>query len=138
MAKPVKVGLIGVGFMGKMHFGVHKASKRSKIVAIADVDQKKLDGDWSAIGGNIDDPSARNVDLKGIRKYTNAAALINDPEVELADITAGINMAIAGRSVSLVRRVGIIEDVTVTGGCAKNAGLINQTAPACPVPPIGP
>jgi predicted CoA-substrate-specific enzyme activase len=44
--------------------------------------------------------------------------------VELADITAGINMAIAGRSVSLVRRVGIVEDVTVTGGCAKNAGLI--------------
>ncbi len=45
-------------------------------------------------------------------------------DVEIADITAGINMAIAARLVSLVRRVGVVEDVTVTGGCAKNAGLI--------------
>jgi len=92
MAKPVKVGLIGVGFMGKMHFGVHSASKRAKIVAIADVDQKKLDGDWSSIGGNIDDASAKKVNLKGIRKYTNAMDLIKDPEVELVDITLPTSM----------------------------------------------
>jgi predicted CoA-substrate-specific enzyme activase len=49
--------------------------------------------------------------------------LLNDGE-KLSNITAGINAAIASRLVSLVRRVGIVEDVTVTGGCAKNAGLI--------------
>jgi predicted CoA-substrate-specific enzyme activase len=49
--------------------------------------------------------------------------LLNDG-VDLKNITAGINTAIAARLVSLVRRVGIVKDLTVTGGCAKNAGLI--------------
>jgi len=56
-------------------------------VAIADVDAKKLSGDWSAIAGNIGDGSAKSVDLAGIRKYRDAMDLINDPEVDLVDIT---------------------------------------------------
>ncbi|MHC4713766.1 MAG: Gfo/Idh/MocA family protein [Planctomycetota bacterium] len=83
----VKVGCVGVGFMGKMHFGVYKEHPSAKVVAIADVDEAKLSGDWSKIGGNIDDPSAKNVDLAGIKKYKDALELINDPDVELVDIT---------------------------------------------------
>ena len=30
----IKVGLVGIGFMGKMHFGIHKESGKSKVVAI--------------------------------------------------------------------------------------------------------
>jgi predicted CoA-substrate-specific enzyme activase len=43
---------------------------------------------------------------------------------EVVDVAAGIHMSIAGRVNSLARRAGIMEDVTVTGGCAKNKGLI--------------
>ncbi|MBN2025789.1 MAG: CoA activase [Actinobacteria bacterium] len=43
---------------------------------------------------------------------------------EISDIAAGINEAIAARLSSLVRKVGLEEDVTVSGGCAKNRGLI--------------
>lgn len=42
----------------------------------------------------------------------------------LADIAAGINESIAGRLTSLVRKAGLEEEVTVSGGCAKNRGLI--------------
>ena len=45
--------------------------------------------------------------------------------VELADIAAGINEAIAARLASMVRKVGLEEEVSVSGGCAKNAGLIS-------------
>ena len=83
----IGVGLVGVGFMGKMHFGCHQESTRAKIVAICDVDEKKLNGDWSSIGGNIDDPSAKNVDLKGINTYAKIDELLADPAVELVDIT---------------------------------------------------
>jgi predicted dehydrogenase len=86
MAK-IKVGCIGIGFMGKMHFGCYKEHPNAEVVAIADVDDAKLSGDWSKIGGNIDDASAKNVDLKGIEKYKDANELINDPNVELVDIT---------------------------------------------------
>lgn len=41
----------------------------------------------------------------------------------LADIVTGINMAVAGRVAAVARRVGIVEDLTLTGGCFKNEGL---------------
>ena len=87
MAGKVRVGVVGIGFMGKMHFGVYKANPKSQVAAIADIDGKKLSGDWSAIGGNIGDASAKAVDLSGISKYSNALELINDPDVDLVDIT---------------------------------------------------
>ncbi|MEW6553114.1 MAG: acyl-CoA dehydratase activase [Actinomycetota bacterium] len=43
---------------------------------------------------------------------------------EISDIAAGINEAIAARLASMVRKVGLEEQVTVSGGCAKNRGLI--------------
>ena len=48
--------------------------------------------------------------------------LINEG-VELVDIAAGLHNSIAGRLNSMVRRVGLVEDVALTGGCAKNEGL---------------
>lgn len=44
--------------------------------------------------------------------------------VDIEDIAAGINEAIAARLASLVRKVGVEEEVSVSGGCAKNRGLI--------------
>jgi len=40
------------------------------------------------------------------------------------DIAAGIQAAVAKRVFSLARRVGVQPKVTVTGGCAKNRGLL--------------
>lgn len=50
-------------------------------------------------------------------------ALINEG-VELVDIAAGLHNSIAGRLNSMVRKVGLVEDVALTGGCAKNKGLV--------------
>jgi predicted CoA-substrate-specific enzyme activase len=43
---------------------------------------------------------------------------------EIEDIAAGINEAIASRLATLARKVGLEEEVAVSGGCAKNRGLI--------------
>jgi predicted dehydrogenase len=83
----IGVGVVGIGFMGKMHFACHQESGKAKVVALCDIDEKKLRGDWSSIGGNIDDPSARNVDLKGIRTYAKLEDLLADRSVDLVDIT---------------------------------------------------
>jgi predicted CoA-substrate-specific enzyme activase len=45
---------------------------------------------------------------------------------DISDIAAGINEAISARLASLVRKVGLEEEVTVSGGCAKNGGLIRS------------
>jgi (R)-2-hydroxyacyl-CoA dehydratese activating ATPase len=44
----------------------------------------------------------------------------NPPE----DIAAGIQMAVSKRCFTLLKRIGMRPDVTVTGGCAKSQGLI--------------
>jgi predicted CoA-substrate-specific enzyme activase len=41
-----------------------------------------------------------------------------------ADIAAGIQNAVAKRCFTLIKRVGLKPRLTVTGGCAKNQGLI--------------
>lgn len=40
------------------------------------------------------------------------------------DILAGVHQSIAGRSVSLLRRVGIDSQVTFTGGVSRNKGMV--------------
>ncbi len=46
----------------------------------------------------------------------------NPPE----DIAAGVQGAVAKRCFVLLKRVGITPKVTITGGCAKNRGLVKE------------
>ncbi len=48
---------------------------------------------------------------------------INDG-VPLEDIGAGINRAMAARNAVLVNNIGFEKDVCITGGVAKNAGVV--------------
>lgn len=43
---------------------------------------------------------------------------------KIEDILLGVHLSIASRSIALLRRVGIEEEVTFTGGVARNAGMI--------------
>ena len=43
---------------------------------------------------------------------------------KIEDILAGVHQSIAARSIGLLRRVGIEEQVTFTGGVARNIGMI--------------
>jgi predicted dehydrogenase len=81
----VKVGLIGLGFMGSTHFKIYQNLSNAKIVAVADFQKKRLEGDWSDIGGNIGDGSGK-VNLSGIATYSDPMDLINDSSVEYVDI----------------------------------------------------
>ena len=83
----VKVGILGVGFMGTMHFNAYRAYRKAKVVALSDLDPKKLAGDWSTIGGNIEDPNAAAVDLSGLRLHADPADLFADPGVDVVDVT---------------------------------------------------
>jgi predicted CoA-substrate-specific enzyme activase len=49
------------------------------------------------------------------------------------DILAGVHRAIAARTVSLVRRVGIEEELTFTGGVARNIGMVQALEDALKV-----
>lgn len=87
MISEVKVGIIGIGFMGSTHFRIYQNNEKAKITAIADCDPRKTSGDWSQIIGNIGDgDNSQPINLAGIKTYKNAMDLINDPTVDLVDI----------------------------------------------------
>jgi len=83
----MNVGIIGLGFMGSTHFRIYDKNPMADIKAIADVDEAKLNGDWSKIIGNIGEAdNSVPVDLAGINTYSDAMQLISDPEIQLVDI----------------------------------------------------
>jgi predicted dehydrogenase len=86
MSQKVKVGIIGLGFMGTTHFDIYKSNDKAEIVAVADVNPAKLKGDISSVIGNISGQSNDKLDLTGIAAYGDAMELINDPNVDLVDI----------------------------------------------------
>lgn len=45
---------------------------------------------------------------------------------KIEDILWGVHLSIASRSVGLLRRVGIEDEITFTGGVTKNAGMIKS------------
>ncbi len=56
---------------------------------------------------------------------TEVVSLIADG-VPVKDIISGLTESIASRIVSLVNRIGLREDVTITGGVAKNIGVVDR------------
>ncbi|MFH0963006.1 MAG: Gfo/Idh/MocA family oxidoreductase [Planctomycetota bacterium] len=81
----IKVGLIGLGFMGQMHFGVYRKSKKARITAVADIDTAKLRGDVSKSVGNIPG-AARTLDLSGVATFSSAEELIRKGDVDMIDV----------------------------------------------------
>jgi len=58
---------------------------------------------------------------------SEVVTLVNEG-IDLKSIIAGINVSVASRLTSMARRVGVVDDVTLTGGCSKNGGLAQALA----------
>ena len=85
--KEVKVGLIGLGFMGTTHWGVYKGLKNVRITALADVDAAKCRGDISKVVGNIGGgDNSKPLDLSGVTVYKSGEDLIANADVDVVDI----------------------------------------------------
>ena len=81
----IKIGIVGIGFMGMIHYYGIQRIKGAEVVAICTRDEKKLAGDWTGIQGNFG-PRGSIEDLSHIRKYSEIDELLADEEVELVDI----------------------------------------------------
>jgi predicted dehydrogenase len=80
-----RVGIIGLGFMGRMHIGAYRKLRGVRLVAIADQDARRAGGDFSGSWGNIAG-SAESLDMTGITGTTDFQVLIRHPEVDVVDI----------------------------------------------------
>ena len=81
----VRIGIIGIGFMGMIHYyGIQKILG-GKVTAICTRSPKKLNGDWTSIQGNFG-PRGSVEDLSEIKTYDDIDAILSDPEIDLIDI----------------------------------------------------
>lgn len=81
----IKIGIVGIGFMGMIHYYGIQPVTGAEVVAICTRDPKKLDGDWTGIQGNFG-PRGGMEDLSHVRKYNEIDALLADEEIDLVDI----------------------------------------------------
>lgn len=64
---------------------------------------------------------------------TEVISLVNDGQ-KIADVVGGLQLALANRVSSLARGIGIEQDVTMSGGVAKNIGMYTALEKALGVP----
>src|SRR5437660_2028281 len=81
----IRIGIVGIGFMGMIHYLAARKLKGARVTAICSRDPKKLAGDWRGIRGNFG-PPGEVMDLGRVKKYDDLGALLDDPDIDLVDI----------------------------------------------------
>jgi predicted dehydrogenase len=81
----VKIGIVGVGFMGMIHYLAAQRARGLKVIALCSRDSRKLAGDWTSIQGNFG-PRGTQMDLSGLSLYRDFEAILADPNVDLVDL----------------------------------------------------
>jgi len=87
----MRVGVIGLGFMGSTHLKSLLAIPGAELVAVCSRDEAKLTGDLTGIQGNIGGTGAK-MDFRGVAKYRDISELLQDSQVEAVDICLPTNL----------------------------------------------
>jgi predicted dehydrogenase len=81
----VRIGIVGIGFMGMIHYLASRKLQGARVEALCSRDEKKLAGDWRDIRGNFG-PRGEVMDLSGLRTYRRLDELLADPAIDLIDV----------------------------------------------------
>lgn len=83
--QPVKVAIVGLGFMGITHIKSYQQIPAAQIVAVCDAVRLPVDGVLTGVSGNIHGADAVNLG-KGIRTFKNLEDLLADGQFDLVDL----------------------------------------------------
>jgi len=141
--KEIRVGVIGLGFMGATHVSAYQAASKAgfacKLVAVSDPKAHRRAGELGDVGGNIATGGAteRAFDPKIVRGYERAAALVADQEIDLVSICTrtDTHADLAATALKAGKHVLIEKPVALTIGeieriaiAAKESGKIAMPA----------
>lgn len=117
----VGVGIVGVGFMGWIHYLAYRQCRSAELVAFCSREPKKRAGDWRGIQGNFG-PPGEVIDVTGLSAYESLDELLADPRVELVDICLPPHLHVEAVSKSLAAGKHVI--------CEKPLALTSAEAAA--------
>jgi len=81
----VRIGVIGLGFMGKGHLGVYARLPNARVVAMCDRNPASLDGIGKPVAGNIAVASAP-LEPSSVRRYDAVEPMLGDGGFDAVDI----------------------------------------------------
>src|SRR5215831_19461034 len=81
----MRLGVIGLGFMGSTHLKAATGIPGVEIGAVCSRDERKLAGDFSEVRGNSGDAGG-SADLSGAARYRDISALLADDSIDAVDI----------------------------------------------------
>jgi predicted dehydrogenase len=87
----VKIGIVGVGFMGMIHYLAARHATGARVTVLCSRDPKKLAGDWRGVRGNFG-PAGEQMDLAGVKRHSRYEDLLADPDVDLIDVCSPTNL----------------------------------------------
>jgi predicted dehydrogenase len=136
----VRIGIVGIGFMGRIHYLAGQRLQGAKVAAVCSRDKAKLAGDWRNTRGNFG-PEPGQVDLTGIKTYESYDAMLADPEIELIDICnpthlhpeSAVKALQAGKHVLVEKAIALTAaDADRMLAAAKAAGKLLMVAHVLP------
>ncbi|HEV3437890.1 MAG TPA: Gfo/Idh/MocA family oxidoreductase [Gemmata sp.] len=136
----VRIGIIGIGFMGRIHYLASQRLKGAQVAAICSRDPAKLSGDWRNTRGNFG-PEPGMVDLSAVKKYANVTDLLSDPGIDLIDICAvtdqhaalAVQALEAGKHVLVEKAIALsTADANAMVDASKRAGKLLMVAHVLP------
>lgn len=86
----LNIGIIGLGFMGKMHMRCWNALPEARVVAVCDIDAAKFGGQ-SGTAGNISG-AEQALDLSGVSCFTDAGEMLARADLDAVSITLPTNL----------------------------------------------
>lgn len=81
----MRAGIVGIGFMGWIHYLAYHRSQHAKVVAFCSPSESKRAGDWRGIQGNFGPPGDQ-IDVLGLNVYRTLDDLLADQSVDMIDI----------------------------------------------------
>ena len=82
----LRIGIVGWGFMGKMHFRCYKSDTNVEVTAICDADAKQLQNS-SGASGNISG-AEDDLDLSNIALYSDLSKMLAEGELDALSIAS--------------------------------------------------
>lgn len=87
----LKAGIVGVGFMGWIHYLAYQRSASAQLAAFCSRDAKKRSGDWTGIQGNFG-PPGEQIDVQNLNVFESLDEMIKDSSIDLVDICLPPNL----------------------------------------------
>src|SRR6516165_10764010 len=139
----IRIGIVGIGFMGMIHYLAATRLRGARVTAICTRDAKKRAGDWRGIRGNFG-PAGTKMDLGKIKRYEKLEDLCADPDIDLIDICTPTDrhpdmarMALrAGKHVLVEKAIALTrKDADAMLQAASRAGKLLMVAHVLPFTP---